>query len=169
MKKIAIVIFLLMPIFFFSCLQNNDRTDDPKATLSKFFKDLSDKDITAARKITTQDSQFMLDGVEADIKANKDSKAMEKFSKENLEVADAKTDDDRARILVTEKATGKEIYYVLKKENNNWKVHLDEAAMLVESFDELMQQGINPGDSIAKIMQELREAHADTTKNKFNK
>ncbi|MEO7523584.1 MAG: hypothetical protein ABIT58_05780 [Ferruginibacter sp.] len=162
MKKNFLLILFLLPFSFLSCLQNDNKDNDPKAVLSKFFKNLSDKDITAARKITTQETQHLLDDLEHELKADKNSDAVKKFDKRNLEIAPAQVDEDRASILVTEKGIEKSIYYILVKENNGWKVKLDLAAMLVESFDLLKEQGINAGDSIAKAMQELRALRIET-------
>ncbi len=127
MKKILFAALLLSPVLFFSC---NSGGGDPKAVLSQFFEALSKKDISAARKLATDDSKSMMDMMEMGMKMDNNSKDSDKFDKSNMEFGEVKIDGDKATVAVKETTSGKTTNYILKKENGKWKVAFDKASMM---------------------------------------
>lgn len=169
MKKICLLIIILSPILFFSCKSGNG---NPKAVMLNFFEALSKKDISTARKLSTDSSKKMIDFLETIL--SKNTAEAEKFDKSKLEIGDAVIDGDHAFIPVTENETGETLNYILRKVNGNWKMAFDEESIMnmgVEggagSAEELknmpmdsLQEGLKKGkeafDSLNKEMEKMK-------------
>ena len=165
MKKILLAILMLSALSMFSCKQNSG--GDPKAVLGQFFDDLSKNDIDGARKLATKDSKQMIDMMEMGLKMGKDKKDTDKFSKENMEIGDAKIDGDKAVVPVKEKTSGESLNYTMKKEDGSWKVAFDKASVMSMGMEKMQEKGMNPGDSLNKAMEELQKVNIDSIKDKL--
>lgn len=159
MKKILLSLLVFSTISFIGC---NSGGGDPKIVLEQFFDALSKNNMEAARKLATKDSKSMIDMMEMGMKMGKDKKESEKFSKANMEIGVAKIDGDKAVIPVKEKTSGESLNYTLKKEDGSWKVAFDKSSLMSMGMEKMNEKGINPADSIGKVMDELKKIDMDS-------
>ena len=162
MKKILLAIVMLSTVSFFGC---NSGGGDPKIVLGQFFEALAKNDIAAAQKLATKDSKDMIDMMSK----NKDKKDSDNFSKENMEIGEAKIDGDKAIVPVKEKKSGESMNFTLKKEEGSWKVAFDKASIMSMAMEKMKEQGMNPTDSLNKAMEELKNVDMDSLKDDIKK
>jgi len=150
-------LFLIMSICFISITSCKNETNDPQATLSKFFDAMAKKDITAARKLCTEESKSMLDMMEMGMKMDSSKTETNKYDKNKVEFGEAKIEGDKATINVKPKEGGESLNFYLKKEKDGWKVAFDKNSMMEMGMDKMKSEGIENADSIAKSMDELKD------------
>jgi len=155
--KMKNYLFLIMSICFISITSCKNETNDPQATLSKFFDAMAKKDITAARKLCTEESKSMLDMMEMGMKMDSSKTETNKYDKNKVEFGEAKIEGDKATINVKPKEGGESLNFYLKKEKDGWKVAFDKNSMMEMGMDKMKSEGIENADSIAKSMDELKD------------
>lgn len=165
MKKFLLAMVVLSAVSFTGCKSGGG---DPKVVLEQFFDALSKNNMEAARKLATKDSKTMIDMMEMGMKMGKDKKESEKFSKENMEIGEAKIDGDKAVVPVKDKTTGI-MNYTLKKEDGSWKVAFDKSSLMSMGMEKMNEKGINPSDSIGKAMDQLKNINMDSLKEGMKK
>jgi hypothetical protein len=155
--KMKNYLFLIMSICFISITSCKNETNDPQATLSKFFDAMAKKDITAARKLCTEESKSMLDMMEMGMKMDSSKTETNKYDKNKVEFGEAKIEGDKATINVKPKEGGESLNFYLKKEKDGWKVAFDKNSMMEMGMDKMKSEGIENADSIVKSMGELKD------------
>jgi hypothetical protein len=150
-------LFLMMSIFCISIIGCKNESNDPQATLSKFFDAMAKKDIASARKLCTEESKSMLDMMEMGMKMDTGKTETNKYDKEKVEFGEAKIEGDKATINVKPKEGGESLNFYLKKEKEAWKVAFDKNSMMEMGMDKMKSEGIENADSIAKSMDELKD------------
>jgi hypothetical protein len=155
--KMKNYLFLIMSICFISITSCKNEANDPQATLSKFFDAMAKKDITAARKLCTEESKSMLDMMEMGMKMDSSKTETNKYDKNKVEFGEAKIEGDKATINVKPKEGGESLNFYLKKEKDGWKVAFDKNSMMEMGMDKMKSEGIENADSIAKSMGELKD------------
>src|SRR5688500_18232226 len=78
----------------------------PKSVLMSFIDALGERNINAAKKSATKDSDAMLSMMEMAMKMAPDSLNDNSFNKENLELSDATITGDKATVPVKDKTSG---------------------------------------------------------------
>ena len=165
MKKFLLAMVVLSAVSFTGCKSGGG---DPKVVLEQFFDALSKNNMEAARKLATKDSKTMIDMMEMGMKMGNEKKESEKFSKENIEIGEAKIDGDKAVVPVKDKTTGI-MNYTLKKEDGSWKVAFDKSSLMSMGMEKMNEKGINPSDSIGKAMDQLKNINMDSLKEGMKK
>lgn len=162
MKKIILAVLSVSCIL---CLSNcnSGTSGDPKIVLSQFIEALGKKDIVTARKLATEESKSMLDLLEMGMKAG-ESKDLEKYDKNKMVFGEAIIDGDKATVPVKETTTGETVNYTLKKEKGGWKVAFDKGSLMNIGMDKMKEKGMNPADSMGKVMDELKNMDMDSLK-----
>lgn len=150
-------LFLIMSVICISIASCKNETNDPQTTLSKFFDAMAKKDITAARKLCTEESKSMLDMMEMGMKMDTSKTETNKYDKDKVEFSEAKIEGDKATINVKPKEGGESLNFYLKKEKEEWKVAFDKNSMMEMGMDKMKSEGIENADSIAKSMGELKD------------
>jgi hypothetical protein len=150
-------LFLVMSIFCFSIIGCKNESNDPQATLSKFFDAMSKKDIVSARKLCTDESKSMLDMMEMSMKMDTSKTETNKYDKEKVEFGEAKIEGDKATINVKPKEGGESLNFYLKKEKEAWKVAFDKNSMMEMGMEKMKSEGIENTDSIANSIGELKD------------
>ena len=89
-------------------------------------------------------------------------KESDKFDNAKMEYGEAKIEGDKATIAVKETSSGETMTYTLKKEKGSWKVAFDKASMMSMGMEKMNEKGINPADSIGKVMDELKKIDMDS-------
>ena len=146
-----------MSIFCFSIIGCKNESNDPQATLSKFFDAMSKKDIVSARKLCTDESKSMLDMMEMSMKMDTSKTETNKYDKEKVEFGEAKIEGDKATINVKPKEGGESLNFYLKKEKEAWKVAFDKNSMMEMGMEKMKSEGIENTDSIANSIGELKD------------
>ncbi|MBS1744094.1 MAG: hypothetical protein JST81_13765 [Bacteroidetes bacterium] len=154
----------------------NENSNDPKSVLTKFFKALSKKDIATARKLTTEEGQFMLDYIEQVIKTDKGISFTGAMEQDKIEYGQPVIDKDQATISVKELTSGTSMNYTLKLQDKQWKVDFNIASLLNEGIDQMKKEGMEPIDSIQKALDDFRKINKmledstliDSVNNKLN-
>ncbi|MEO6403845.1 MAG: hypothetical protein ABIY51_13925 [Ferruginibacter sp.] len=162
MKKIFIAAIAFSSILSFSNC-NNSTSGDPKVVLGQFIEALGKKDIATARKLATEESKSMLDLMEMGMKAG-EAKEMDKYDKSKMVFGNAVIDGDKATVPVKETTSGETVNYSLKKENGNWKVAFDKGSLMNIGMDKMKEKGMNPADSMGKVMDQLKNMDMDSLK-----
>lgn len=165
MKKLLMGAVVMTSLLIASC--NSADKGDPKSVLTSFFAALAKKDISAARKLATDESKSMLDMMEMASKMG-DKKDDGKYDNSKLEIGDAKIEGDKATIPVKEKASGETTNYTLKKVGDSWKVAFDKSSMMNMGMDKMKDKGMDISDStIDKGLEKLKDINVDSISNKM--
>lgn len=159
MKKILTGAVLITSLFIASC--NNAGKGDPKSVLISFFDALTKKDMSAAKKLATDDSKSMFDMLEMGMKMGGDNKDMAKYDKEKMEFGDVKIEGDKAIVAVKDKTSGESVNYTLKKVGNDWKVAFDKATIMGMGMDKMKEKGVNM-DSLNNGLDKLKNLNIDS-------
>ncbi len=166
MKKLLIAAAVIAAVTFAGC---NAGGGDPKSVLISFFEALSKKDMAAAKKLATKDSEQMLGLMEMGMKMSKDSKDadMDKFNKDKMIFGDAKIDGDKATVEVKDKDKGESVNFILKKESGSWKVAFDKASMMQMGAEKMSEKGIDPSAAMDTITNSLKNVNVDSLTGKM--
>ncbi len=165
MKKIILSLLVCSTVLF-SCKSGGD---NPTTVLKSFFEALSKSDVANARKFATEESKSMLDMMEMGMKMSKEAKKEnDKFTVDGMEFGEPKIDGDKAVVAVKEKKSGESTNYTLKKEKGAWKVAFDKASMMSTGMEKMNEKGINPTDSIAAGLDEIKKMDMDSLKGEVN-
>ncbi|MCX8019013.1 MAG: DUF4878 domain-containing protein [Chitinophagaceae bacterium] len=160
MKKIFLYIVPFITAFaVMSCKNKKVNSDDPKAVLAAFFDKLSKKDIDGAAEYCTKESKSTLDLMKKALTlaesmkdAFKDSLKKDDFAENftGLEYGNPKIEGNTATVPVTNKKENETIDFVLKKQDNQWKVDFTMATLTKMEKDKEKQLPMPPaGDSTA--------------------
>lgn len=160
-KNILILLSITVVLFFSNCASNS--TGDPKIVLAQFIEALGKKDIAKARNLATEDSKSMLDLIDMGMKSG-EAKDMDKYDKNKMVFGDAMIDGDKATVPVKETTSGETVNYTLKKEKGGWKVAFDKGSLMSIGMDKMKEKGINPADSMGKVMEEIKKLDMDSLK-----
>lgn len=161
MKRVFLAAFAAAFLLLAGCNSGSD----PKSVLSDFFVALSKKDIAGARNLATEDSKSMLDMMEMALKT--DSSETGKYDMAKMEFGEAKIEGDKATVPVKEKDSGETLNYTLKKEGGKWKVAFDKASIMNMATDKMKGEGINIGDSINNVVDEMKNMNTDSLAEKM--
>lgn len=151
MKKILLASLILFTI---AGCNSSGTSGNPKEVLTSFFKALSKKDIPAAKKYVTADSEGMLGMMEMGMNSTEAAGNTDKFSPDMITIGDAKIEGEEAHVPVTEKSSNETVNFILKKEKGDWKVAFDFntlARMAQEKMKEKGMEDIN----IDSVMQSI--------------
>ncbi|MEP6615813.1 MAG: hypothetical protein ABJA57_04510 [Ginsengibacter sp.] len=167
MKNFIFCVTALLSISMMGC-KTGIGSQDPKAVLSDFFDALQNKDIATARKYATKESDQMLNMIETAMKMAPDSAKQKDYDKKNMEFGDAVIDGDRATVPMRDKRSGETTNFVLKKQDNSWKVAFDKETM-TEMGKEKMKGMKNKhldglADSSKKMLREMNKMTDSLTK-----
>lgn len=162
MKRVFLAAFSAAFLLLAGC---NSGGDDPKSVLSDFFDALSKKNLTEARKLATEDSKSMLDMMEMAMKT--DSSETAKYDMNKMEFGEAKIEGDKATVPVKEKDSGETMNYTLKKEAGSWKVAFDKASIMNMATEKMKGEGINIGDSLNNVVEEMKNMNTDSLAEKM--
>jgi hypothetical protein len=162
MKKNLLAVLLLSSIISLTNCKSNS-SGDPKIVLSQFIEALGKKDIAKARTLATEESKSMLDLLEMGMKAG-ESKDLEKYDMKKMVFGEAIIDGDKATVPVKEATSGETVNYTLKKEKGGWKVAFDKGSLMNIGMEKMNEKGINPADSMGKVMDELKKMDMDSLK-----
>lgn len=122
-----------------SCKTAND---SPKEVLSHFFDAMAKEDFVEAKKYITKDSEGILGMIEMSNRSKSDT-TKNMFSRDKIELGEEKIDGDRAEIKVTEKENGESNIFVLKKENEKWKVAFDKSTLMEMAKQKMREKGLD--------------------------
>lgn len=145
MKKFFILAITLFVIVIPGC--QSGEGGNPTEVLTNFFNALSKKDISAAKKYATKDSDGMLSMIEMGMKVsnNTQDNHMDKMF-EMLQNAQMKTPvikGDVATITVTDKKSGEATDFLLKKESGDWKVAFDMTTLSEMGREKMEEHGMD--------------------------
>lgn len=169
MKKIS-VLLMAGAIFVFMAGCGAADSNDPNTVLKSFFELMAKKDIDGASKLATKDSKTTLDMVKKGMDlaetmkdANKENDPVKEF--QNVEIGKARIEGDKAFVMVTNKAAGKEAAeFTLVKEDGRWKVDFSMSALMKMGKNQINKvEGIDlnnphPGDSEFLNTDELKHS-----------
>ena len=141
MKKFLITLLFITMIILSGCEQKT--AGDPKMVLSDFFDALAKKDITEAKKLTTEDSEPMMNMAQMAMQKIPDDDQILQYRKENIELEDAVITEDIATVPVKDKRTGETIDFTLKKEKSQWKVSINISTLLQIVQKKMKEHGMN--------------------------
>jgi Domain of unknown function (DUF4878) len=169
MKRIFMAAAVIATVLFTGC---NSGGGDPKTVLLAFFEAMSKKDMAAAKKLATKDSEQMFSLMEMGMKMAKDSKdtEMDKFDKTKMEFGEAKIDGDKATVEVKDKEKGEAVNFILKKESGDWKVAFDKASMMQMGAEKMKEKGMDGEaamDSINSGLDKLKNMNTDSLADKM--
>jgi hypothetical protein len=162
MKKVLLAITVTASLLITSC---NGGGGDPKAVLMSFMDAMSKKDIAAAKKLATKDSEQMFSLMEMGMKNNKDNDM--KFEKDKMEFGETKIDGDKATVAVKDKASGEGTNFILKKESGFWKVAFDKASVMQMGMDKMKEKGVDMNDVINKGTDAMKNINVDSLGDKM--
>jgi Domain of unknown function (DUF4878) len=162
MKKMLLAITVTASLLITSC---NGGGGDPKAVLMSFMDAMSKKDIAAAKKLATKDSETMFSLMEMGMKNNKDNDM--KFEKDKMEFGETKIDGDKATVAVKDKASGEGTNFILKKESGSWKVAFDKASVMQMGMDKMKEKGVDMNDVINKGADAMKDINVDSLGDKM--
>ncbi|MEO5649961.1 MAG: DUF4878 domain-containing protein [Ginsengibacter sp.] len=140
MKKTLSFIIMVSVIILSGCQSGGG---DPKSVLNHFFDALASKNIDEAKKYVTKDSEGMLGMVQMGMNNMPDSSQSMMYKKENMDMGDAVITGDRATVAVKDKKSGEVTDFVLKKENNEWKVAFDKSTLMEMAQKKMKEHGLN--------------------------
>ncbi len=141
MRKLVLFFAAVAAITITSC--KSSVSNDPKATLAKFFEALSKKDMKEARKYATKESESMLSMMEMGMKMAEGKEAKEtdeefkKFEKGQMEYGETKIEGDKATVTVTNKQEKEPANFILRKQDGAWKVAFDKASLAEMSGEKM--------------------------------
>jgi Domain of unknown function (DUF4878) len=162
MKKMLLAITVTASLLIISC---NAGGGDPKTVLMSFMDAMSKKDIAAAKKLATKDSETMFSLMEMGMKDNKDNDM--KFEKDKMEFGETKIDGDKATVAVKDKASGESTNFILKKESGAWKVAFDKASVMQMGMDKMKEKGVDMNDVINKGADAMKGINVDSLGDKM--
>jgi hypothetical protein len=165
MKKMLLAVAVITAALFIGC--NTGGGSDPKTVLTAFFEAMSKKDIAAAKKLATKESESLFGLMEMGIKMDKDSKDMDKFDKTKMEFGEAKIEGDKATVPVKDKSSGENTNFVLKKESGSWKVAFDKSSLMQMGTDKMKEKGIDMNDVINKGADAIKNVNVDSLSDKM--
>jgi hypothetical protein len=138
---------------------------NPTEVLTNFFNALAKKDVTAAKKYATKDSDGMLSMMEMGMKMSgnmqndHEDKMVEML--QNAQMGTPVIKGDEATITVTDKRSGESTDFLLKKESGNWKVAFDMTTLSEMAREKMKEKGIDmPNmnmDSLNATMPDLKQ------------
>jgi hypothetical protein len=133
-------IILLIAVVFCSTRAILAQTKNPVQTLSAFIESLGKQDVNTARTFATSDSKPMLDLIEMGInmmkaKAQQSGKALLAFSMKMLDIGKPFVQGNYATVNTTEKTSKETVAFSLRKENGEWKVIFNQAALTKMAAD----------------------------------
>ena len=169
MKRIFMAATVIATVLFTGCKSGGG---DPKTVLLAFFEAMSKKDIAAAKKLATKDSEQMFSLMEMGMKMAKDTKdgEMDKFDKTKMEFGEAKIDGDKATVEVKDKEKGEAVNFILKKESGDWKVAFDKASMMQMGAEKMKEKGMDGEaamDSLNSGLDKLKNMNTDSLADKM--
>jgi hypothetical protein len=164
MKKMLLAITVTASLLITSC---NGGGGDPKAVLISFMDAMGKKDIAAAKKLATKDSEQMFGLMEMGMKMAKDSKEMDQFDKTKMEFGEAKIEGDKATIPVKDKSSGESTNFILKKESGSWKVAFDKSSLMQMGTDKMKEKGVDMNDVIDKGADAMKNINVDSLSDKM--
>ena len=169
MKKLFMAAAVIAAVTFAGC---KGGSGDPKAVLIAFFEALGKKDIAAAKKLATKDSEQMLGFMEMGMKMAKDSKDadMDKFNKDKMIFGEPKIEGDKATVEVKDKEKGEAVNFILKKEEGSWKVAFDKASMMQMGAEKMSEKGMDPSaamDTLNSGLDKLKDINVDSLAGKM--
>lgn len=158
-------IAITMSLIFVGC----NSAGDPKQVLTAFFEAMSKKDIAAAKKLATKDSEQMFSLMEMGMSMNKDAKNddMDKFDKTKMVIGEAKIDGDKATVEVKDKEKGEAVNFILKKESGAWKVAFDKASVMQMGMDKMKEKGVDMNDAIKQSTEAMKNINMDSLTNQM--
>lgn len=116
--------------------------DSPKTVLSKFFDAMAKEDFVEAKKYITKDSEGVMGMVEMGNKSKSDT-TKNMFSKDKIKLGNEVINGDRAEVTVTEIENGESNNFILKKENNMWKVAFDKSTLMEMAKKKMKEKGLD--------------------------
>jgi Domain of unknown function (DUF4878) len=167
MKRILMAATVVMAFLFSGC---NAGGGDPKAVLTAFFEAMSKKDIAAAKKLATKDSESMFSLMEMGMKMDKKGAADEKFNKDKMVFGEPKIEGDKATIEVKDKEKGEGVNFILKKESGDWKVAFDKASMMQMGMEKMQEKGMDTNaamDTLNSSLDKLKNINIDSLTGKM--
>ncbi len=169
MKRIFMAAAVIATVLFTGCKTGGG---DPKTVLLAFFEAMSKKDIAAAKKLATKDSEQMFSLMEMGMNMAKGTKdaEMDKFDKTKMEFGEAKIDGDKATVEVKDKEKGEAVNFILKKEGGDWKVAFDKASMMQMGAEKMKEKGMDGEaamDSINSGLDKLKNMNTDSLADKM--
>ena len=149
-----------MFIMIFSGCQSGS-AGNPKEVLTNFFNALSKKDVTEAKKYATKDSDGMLSmmgmGMNSSNAQDEHSEKMLEMM-QNVEMSNPVINGDNATITVTDKKSGENTDFVLKKEDGKWKVAFDMATLMNMASQKMKERGMGNMDSLKEGMNQAMDS-----------
>ena len=169
MKKLIFLFGAAIMVIAFAC-KSGPSSNDPKATLMAFFKALSKKDLTEARKYATKESESMLSMMEMGLKMADTSQSRQtdeefkKFDETSMEIGEAKIEGERATVAVKNKEEGEYTNFILKKEEGAWKVAFDKASMAEMAGEKIRDSQTDETVNMDSLTNELKNLDTDSVK-----
>ncbi len=169
MKKMLVAVTVVAALLFAGC--SGAGGGDPKTVLMAFFDAMSKKDIAAAKKLATKESESMFSLMEMGMNMDKDKKASNdmNFEKDKMIIGDAKIEGDKATIEVKDKDKGEAVNFVLRKESGDWKVAFDKGWMTQMAAEKMKEKGMTGAlDSLSSGLEKMKDINMDSLKEKMN-
>ena len=169
MKKLILSVCAIAVLAAVGCKSGGASGSDPKATLESFFKALSKKDIKAAKKLATKESESMLNMMEMGLSMaekmgkKEDTDELDKFDPAQMEYGETKIEGDKATVPVTNKKENETINFILKKESGAWKVAFDKNTMAGMAGEKMKEEGASDED----MNEVLKNLNSDTLQQKL--
>ncbi len=167
MKKMLVAVTVVAALLFAGC--SGAGGGDPKTVLMAFFDAMSKKDIAAAKKLATKESESMFSLMEMGMNMDKDKKASNdmNFEKDKMIIGDAKIEGDKATIEVKDKEKGEAVNFVLRKESGDWKVAFDKGWMTQMAAEKMKEKGMTGAlDSLNSGLEKMKDINMDSLKEK---
>ncbi|MEO6836763.1 MAG: DUF4878 domain-containing protein [Ginsengibacter sp.] len=153
MRKLFLLAITMFAIILSGCQSGS--SGNPKDVLTQFFKALSKKDVTEAKKYATKDSDGMLSmmgmGMNMNNGQNEHSDKMLEMM-QNVKMSNPVINGDKATITVTDKKSGENTDFVLKKEDGKWKVAFDMTTLMDMANQKMKENGMGNMDSLKGVM-----------------
>jgi hypothetical protein len=163
MKQSIILGVIILALGIIGC---KNKGNDPKGVLKSFIDALGNKDINAAKKYATKDSEAMLGMIQMGMSMAPDSTKDKTYDGSNMDFGEATINGDKATVPVKDKKSGEIVNYTLKKENGDWKVAFDKATMTEMGKEKMKEHGNelnnNQVDSLQNMMQDLNKMNQAT-------
>lgn len=141
MKRIFIITLSLVILTLPGCKHKD--SDDPRKVLSDFFDAIAKKNIDAAKKLTTDDSEPIMNMAQMAMQNMPDNSQLIQYEKENIELGDPVITGDNAIVPVKDKRLGETIDFTLKKEKSQWKVAINMSTLMQLVQKKMKEHGMN--------------------------
>lgn len=149
MKKLLIASITFSLIIFAGCKPSVN--GNPKEVLNKFFTALSKKDFDGAKKYATKDSDGMISMMQMGMQhmEGMDNSHADKMLDmiNNMKMGDAVVNGDNATVTVTDEKSHESTDFLLKKEDNEWKVAFDMSTLMEMANKKMKEHGMSETDS----------------------